>query len=335
MEFLTLFSDEQVRCAINLEQHYDAWVAARRALSAMPYGMRWVRRAEYEYLYEFQDRANNNRSLGPRSPETEERLARYQQDKEALKARIEGSRASLDATTRIYRALRMPLISSEGAKILREADVQGLLGTSLLVVGTNAIPAYSLEAGGRISVPDETDDFDMTWSNPVRNPSSPTIMAMLKAVDVTYAMNTERTFQARNAKAYEFELLAAPSTVDGMALNDQPRPIPLPEQEWLLLGRCVSRVVSARDGTPAKIVAPDPRMFALQKLWLSKQEKRDPLKRPKDAKQGMALLSVVAHAMPHYPLDEDFRSMLPRELLQCLHEWQQQASLSPQVPPQW
>ena len=128
----------------------------------------------------------------------------------------------------------------------------------------------------------------------------------LKAVDPTFAVNTERGFQARNADAYEVELLIAPSRADALARRDRPRPIPLPEQEWLLLGTPVDQVVPCRDGSAARIVAPDPRWFALHKLWLGRQAKRDPLKRRKDLAQGNAVLEAVAQAMPHYPLDAAF-----------------------------
>ncbi len=86
--------------------------------------------------------------------------------------------------------------------------------------------------------------------------------------DPSYTVNTERPFQARNAKAFEFELLAAPSRLP-VGKRDQPKPVPLPEQEWLLPGRYVDQVVVARDGSPARLVVPDPRWFALQKLWLA------------------------------------------------------------------
>jgi hypothetical protein len=97
--------------------------------------------------------------------------------------------------------------------------------------------------------------------------------------------------------------------------------VPLPEQEWLLLGRAVDRVVVCRDGSVARIVAPDPRWFALQKLWMSRQAKRSALKRPKDLKQGMALLDAVHDAMPQYPLDAAFEASLPQELAGFHDEW--------------
>lgn len=318
------FSDDQLRTALNLSQHYDVWIEAERALRRMPYGMRWATRNGKDYLYEVMDRVNNSKSLGPRSKETEDSFANYTDQKTLLKERIAQSRNRLEETARIYRALRMPMLTSEAAKILREADAREMLGTCLLVVGTNAMHAYSLEAGGRIEAPDETDDFDMTWVNPNPDRNKSTIFDMLKSVDSTYTMNTERNSQARKAKAYEFELLAAPSTIQGMSKNEKPIPIPLPEQEWLLKGRPVTHVVVARDATPAKIVAPDPRWFALQKLWMSEKPERNPLKKPKDLKQGMTLLNVIADHMPHYPLNEEFQLELQDDLQVHFDRWKGQ-----------
>ena len=128
-------------------------------------------------------------------------------------------------------------------------------------------------------------------------------------------------FLARNAKAYEVELLVAPSRAATLGTKDQPKPVPLPEQEWLLLGRPVDQVIGCRDGSPARIVAPDPRWFALHKLWVAEQPKRNPLKRPKNRKQGLALLSAVAEAVLHYPLDAAFNASLPRELVEPFATW--------------
>jgi hypothetical protein len=147
---------------------------------------------------------------------------------------------------------------------------------------------------------------------------------MLKAVDSTFAVNGERDFQARDARAYEVEILVARSRAAALAGRDQPWPVPLPEQEWLLLGRSVDQVIGCRDGSPARIVAPDPRLFPLHKLWMATQAKRNPLKRPKDRRQGLALLDAVAEAMLHYPLDAAFEAELPDELAPHYEEWREQ-----------
>lgn len=304
-----------MRIAINLEQHYEVWIDAERALAALPYGMKWKHINNTDYLYALSDRIGNGKSLGRRSPETEAIHAGYLADKETITERCRKSSITLNQTCRQYRALMMPLLPSEAAKILREADRRRMLGTDLMVVGTVAMTAYALEMHGRIGgAPAETDDFDLAWLR-AGSPDDATVpvWSLLKAVDSTYTVNTERTFQARNAAAYEVELLAAPSRV--MARTDRPVPVPLPEQEWLLPGRRVSRVAVARDGSPARVVAPDPRWFALQKLWMADQDKRDPRKRPKDSKQGLALLECIHQALPGVRLDDaDFLAAMPPDL---------------------
>lgn len=309
------FSDEQIRTIINLQQHYEVWIEADRALAQLPYGLKWAKRNGKDYLYELIDRSANGKSLGPRSADTERIFDDYHARKAELTERRNRSAVTLGQTCKVYRALSLPLLASEAAKILREADRRSLLGSHLMVVGTNAMVAYALEMNGRIDgAPEETDDFDMAWLT-VDDPSSGElpVWSLLKAVDSTYTVNSERTFQARNAAAYEVELLAAPSR--RMSRRDRPLPVPLPEQEWLLPGRRVSRVVVARDASPARVVAPDPRWFALQKLWMSEQEKRNPSKRPKDLKQGTALLACIHEALPTHSLNDlDFLAEMPPEL---------------------
>lgn len=329
MDPVLAFSDEQARALVNLEQRYQVWMEAERALAELPYDLRRKTVGDRDYLYEITGRDGNGRSLGPWSDENESRFETYREQKAVAKERIQGSRRALDESGRLCRALRLPALANNAGPILREADRRRLLDGPLLVVGTNAMAAYNVEAGGFIrEAPEETDDFDIAWAAKQLEPDGPTVWQMLKAVDPTFAVNTERPFQARNAKAYEVELLVAPSRVSTLYRTDQPRPVPLPEQEWLLQGQHVDRVVICRDGSPARIVCPDPRWFALQKLWMSSQAKRNPLKRGKDLKQGTALLNAVSVAMPQYSLGEDFVASLPAELRPAWVEWETQRPAS-------
>lgn len=330
------FSDEETRLLVNLEQQYEVWIESERVLAVLPYNLRWKTVQGKDYLYELLDRAGNGKSLGPRSPETEAKFDHYQERKAAATNRRNESRDRLAETCRLYRALRLPMIPAEAAQILREADRRSLLGSHLLVVGTNAVPAYFIEAGGRIAnAPSETNDFDLAWAGNESDEQENPVWALLKSVDATYTVNTERPFQARNAKAYEVELLVAPSKARTMGKRDQPKPVPLHEQEWLLRGKYVTRVVVARDGSPARMVVPDPRWFALQKLWMSRQDKRDPLKRPKDEKQGMALLTVVRDWMPQFRMDETFEDELPEELRSLYDEWKRQHGSTAGLGSRW
>ena len=320
------FTDEQARTLINLHQRYEVWIEADQALFAMPYDLRRKSVGGRDYLYEISDRSGGGTSLGRWDEDKAARFAAYKAKKAKWKQRRDIARNLLTESSRLTRALRLPLLSSDAGPILREADRRGLLGSQLLVIGTNCMAAYDQEASGLIlGAPDETEDFDLAWvAEEVASEAA--LWDTLKAVDPTFTINTERDFQARNAKAYEVELLVAPSRADTLSPADRPRPVPLPEQEWLLLGRRVNQVVACRDGSPARIVAPDPRWFALHKLWMAAQAKRNPLKRPKDRKQGLALLDAVAEAMPHYPLDAEFVRDLPVELLPFWEEWRGQMS---------
>lgn len=328
MSQLRPFSAEQARLLVNLRQRYEVWMDGERERAALPYDLRRKHIAGKDYLYRITDRGGNGKSLGPLTPEREAEFQAYHSRKQALKAQQAGLRETLAESAALYRALRLPLLSSDAGPIVRECDRRSLLGSHLLVVGTNAIAAYMIEANGFIILPDETEDFDLAWVAQTSEDSSRQVWDMLKAVDPTFAVNSERDFQARNAKAYEVELLVAPSRAATLGARDQPRPMPLPEQEWLLLGRPVDQVIGCRDGSPARIVAPDPRWFALHKLWMAAQPKRNPQKRPKDRAQGLALLSAVASAMPHYPLGEPFQSSIPDDLRPYFNEWQKTAAPS-------
>jgi hypothetical protein len=320
------FSDEQARALVNLRPRYEALIEAERELARLPYNLVRKRVSEREYLYEVIDRLNNGKSLGPMTPELEQRLIDYRATKQDLQARRSTAMELVRETGRLARPLRLPMLSSAAGELLREIDRRGLLGQTLLVVGTNCLPAYSLEAGGTIAdAPDETEDFDVAWIAEQQSDDA-TLWTALKAVDPTFTVNTEREFQARNAKAYEVELLVSPSRAETMHRQEKPRPIPLPEQEWLLPGRRVDQVVPCRDGTAARLVVPDPRWFALHKLWLAEKPSRHPLKRDKDRKQGTALLDAVAEAMPHYPLDAEFAAGIPDELQGVWNEWRTRAA---------
>jgi hypothetical protein len=316
------FSDEQARALINLRPRYEALIEAERELARLPYNLVRKQVDGREYLYEVIDRLNNGKSLGPMTPELERRFDDYHARKQDFRKRRNTALELVRESGRLARPLRLPMLSSEAGALLREIDRRELLGTALLVVGTNSLPAYSLEAGGAIAgAPDETEDFDLAWVAE-RESEEAALWAALKAVDPTFAVNTEREFQARNAKAYEVELLVAPSRAVTMHRHEKPRPVPLPEQEWLLPGRRVDHVVPCRDGTAARLVVPDPRWFALHKLWLADKPSRHPLKREKDRKQGLALLDAVAEAMPHYPLDDAFAGGIPEELRAHWQDWQ-------------
>ena len=314
-------NDEGQRVLINLAQHYDAWIAAERGL--IDGRLQWKTIGAGEYLYRIIDRQGNGISLGRRGADTERQ---YEAFRHARQTR-DDSHAQLRVDAALYRALRLPQLPDFAGAVLRELDRRKLLGASYQVAGTNAIVAYAIEA---VTLPplgiDTTDDFDLTWveaaqaGGGVQPPN--TLLAALKKIDATYTINTEREFQVRNRRGQEVELLLPAALAGGWAREQKLRPIPLPEQDWLLRGRQVSHVVCDTGGEAARLVVPDPRWFGLHKLWLSQKPGRQRLKIAKDERQGMVVLDLVAEAMPHFPMDAAFRAELPDELLPHVQRWE-------------
>ena len=320
------FNDEQQRLLNNLAQYYEVWRGhARRMRGEFDDRLQWKTVAGKDYLYKIVDRKGNGTSLGAKSAANEAEYARYTAAREQSRAGERAAKSKLIVAGSLYRALRLPVIANPAAAILREADLRGMLEGALLVVGTNALAAYELEAGARFAAGlDATEDFDLSWAGDgattlaLQGAAERGVFDLLKAVDETYTVNTERKFQARNRGAYSVELLCSPDAVNRLATGEKLLPLSLPSQAWLLAGKPVSQVVCARNGACARITAPDPRLYALHKLWLSQQKSRERSKRGKDQAQGEILLKAIAAYMPHYRLDKVFVRRLPDALREYL-----------------
>ena len=309
----TPLSDEQLRAAINLADAYEAWLPLARAEPAYSDRLQWKTVAGRQYLYRIRDRQGNGTSLGPRSIETEKIHTDYQATKTDLRDRVARLSPTLDEAAAVYRALRLPMIDSYAGRLLRELDLRELLGPVVLTVGTTATAAYQLEAASLFDSPAHaTRDIDLTWVAQQR-PDGPVFWEALKALDDTFLVNTERSFQARNRDAREVDLLIGSERI-ATAATEPMHPLQLPEQDWLYRGRPLRRIVCGLDARPTALVVPDPRWFALQKRWLADKPGRDPLKRPKDRRQAEAVWEAVRERMPHYPTGETFEQELPAEL---------------------
>ena len=69
-------------------------------------------------------------------------------------------------------------------------------------------------------------------------------------------------------------------------------------------------------GEPCRIVATDPRVWAAHKLWLSKRQDREPLKRRRDEAQAKTVGRLVAEYMPHLPYAAEQLRMLPKTVFE-------------------
>ncbi len=314
-------SDEQLRALANAGQLYESWKDVMAPLSRLPGGMYWRVIRSKEYLYQYAATpagTQQTKSLGPRKPETEESYQEFKKTKQHLEERRAGIEKRFAEFAPAWRALRLPAIDRTAGSILRAFDLAGFVGTGVLVIGTYALKAYEVEAATAFSAGmDATEDLDFTllMNERTADPDLPRrLLLTLKQVDSTFVINVGSPKTAVNKNGYRIDLLANNAAAARLSTARPWKPEVLEGQEWLLLGKRVSVVLIDFDGWPAAIAAPDPRYFALQKLWLSKRRDRPAIKRAKDQRQGEALLRTVRDYMPHYPVDERFAANLPAPL---------------------
>ena len=316
-------SDEQLRALTNAGQLYEGWRDLTGQLSRLPGGMYWRVINSKEYLYQYLTTpagTQQTKSLGPKTAAAEQTYEEFKKTKQDLEERRAGAEKRLEEFAPAWRALRLPAIDRTAGSILRAFDQVDFVGKSILVIGTYALKAYEVEAATAFSAGmDATEDLDFTLfvDEHTADPDLPRrLLLTLKQVDSTFIVNTRSPNTVVNKNGYRIDLLANQAAAEKLSAARPWKPEVLEGQEWLLLGKHVSTVLIDFDGWPVALAAPDPRYFALHKIWLSKRPGRAAIKRAKDKRQGEALLRTVKDNMPHYPLDQQFVKSLPAPLKQ-------------------
>lgn len=308
---------EQSRAAANLGQAYTAWIDAERATQQSR--VRWKTVAGRDYLYRLPRGRDTGTSLGLRSVETEAVFDEAQRSEAAAR----NGEKRLLVLGRIYKATRLPMIAPFAGEVLRVLDRRGLLGRALLVVGSVAMPAYELEAGLAVDPAlQATEDFDLSWAGAAMNPP-PRLLDILREADPSWTVSMERSFQALNRDLELIDVLVAPSRQGDYpaARASAWQAVVLDGQEDLLGGRYVEQVVTDLRGRPARIVAPDPRRFALHKWLLGNSPERSAGKRHKDTAQAEQVMDCIEQGMPHYPMDDAFVATLSTRLRDAWDAW--------------
>lgn len=319
------FNDEQLRQIENARQYYETWKEIVRQLTKLPGGLYWKTVNSKEYLYKYVTDAGIRQvtSLGPKTPEAEVKYDEFKQMKLELQERRKAIERTINERAPILRALRLPAVDGTAGKILRGFDEIDAIGTRLLVIGTYALRAYEMEAQLRFaSGMDATDDLDFTLfiTQHEVDPDIPRrLFIALKQVDPTFVVSATSPKTVVNSSGYRVDLLMNNALAAKMGAARPWKPEALDGQEWLLLGNPVNALLVDLHGWPVELCVPDPRYFALHKLWLSKLKTRSRAKATKDLRQGKALLSLIEQHLPHYPLDQRFESQLPEQLRDELH----------------
>jgi hypothetical protein len=289
-------SNEQRRQLIDAQQAFAAWRPAAGELDRLGTLRSQVSKGT-RYMYEVH--GSVRKSLGRETPSLLRRKAQHDARRAALKTTIRSLERRLDDMAPVNRALGLGRIPTIAARILRELDHEGLLASHIIVAGTNALYAY--EAATGTVLPTEhvaTTDADLLWDTKQSLLLAATgvrregIMGILRRVDRSFV--ADYGFNARNDKGYIVDLLC-PETDDltTMKAGADLEATPMAGTEWLLAAPQFEQTIIGEDGRPLRIVVPEPRTFALHKLWVSKRDDRDPVKRPRDAAHARVVAELV------------------------------------------
>jgi hypothetical protein len=331
MEFQALNNDQR-REMVNSQQRFQALREAKLAWDAQRGSMTWIESKDREYLVRsFYDKAGLRKqtSLGLRSPDTEKVKSDFEARRAAAADRLKNMREAMGRQAAINRVLglgRVPLI---GARIARALDGFGLLGSGIRILGTNAIYAYEAASGVRIDPGlAATEDIDLlldargglTFVADEEILES-SLMKILKRVDTSFDRSKE-TFRAVNRDGYLVDLIkpmqSPPWTEAPDKVGSDPEDLSAVQIEgpvWLQNSPPFEAVAIDEKGEPVRIVVPDPRVWAVHKLWLSKRADRQPIKRRRDLAQAEVVGALVATYLTHLPFDAEQLRMLPKQLV--------------------
>lgn len=310
---MTELTPDQARQYIDAVATFEALEDARREARSTEGGMYWhagpPTDPEARYLVRT-SRTGAERSLGPRSPETEQTFESFTRRKKENDEQVKALLGRHDQDRRLNRALRVGRVEPLVVKLLnRLADTQ--LAEHFRIVGTHALYAYEAAAGVRLDAEVlSTRDIDLLWDTQKRVTFATklarvdsSMLGVLRKVDPSFRLRSRQLYTAVNKDGFEVDIIRR------MKAGDDDHPIKLSSadedfyvvqapQANLLYSEGFSQVVVATDGTMARMNTLHPATFAKFKLWMAQRSDRVPLKARRDRLQAEAVQLLLEKYLP-------------------------------------
>jgi len=322
-------NDDQRRTYIDAAQLYETYRDAFAKSRAYRGGMHWKKVKGKEYLFRSLDRYGYGKSLGPRSKETESTYHEFHNNKKHVHDRLKLLKEKLKQQARFCKAARIARVPRIVTAILRLLEQHQLLGRNLQIVGTNTLYAYEARAGvflerGLLA----TRDMDMLWDiRPklrlfaIDDIDSKGLIDILQKADRSFDLLSKKSFRAVNQVGYMVDLIKPePKSVliaerRQVGSDDDLMAAEIKNLQWLISAPKFDQIVIGEDGFPAAMVVPDPRAFAIHKLWLSNQMDRDAVKKKRDRSQALAVCKLILQFMPEFEIKKEDLRMFPESII--------------------
>ena len=322
-----MLSGDQRREFVNTQQRFDVFLDAHNRSDGYRGSMIFSTVGGSDYLvrsyYDPKSGSRRQKSLGPRDVANERVKAQFDAGRHEATERLSAARQSIERQAGINRVLGLERVPTLSARIVRALDTAHLLGHGLRVVGTHALYAYEAAAGVRFSTDvTATEDIDLLFDARAsliflaeEDIGERSLLGLLRRVDRSFERGRE-TFKASNRDGFVVDLIRPmrnpPWREERSSVAEPETDLDAVQIEGLIWNEnapAFRAVTIDQRGFPLRIVAPDPRAFAVHKLWLSQRLDRDPVKKMRDAAQAKAVATLVTRSLPHLPFrPEDLRS---------------------------
>ena len=212
-------------------------------------------------------------------PETEALLAAFSEGRVAAQERLKLITEKIQEQSRLNKALRLNRVPRVVARVLRELDRAGL-HDSFTVIGTQALYAYEAAGGAHFLLELlASGDVDLLYDARQKMTvvsdklDGEGLLGLLKKADKTFECVRENGYRAANAGQFMVDLVVAPRGMQDsenitFAESDLVA-TEVPGLQWLLNSPKLDAVAIDEDGWPVPMRVPDPRAFAMHKVWLS------------------------------------------------------------------
>lgn len=296
---------------VDAQATFTAWEEATRRAAEVRGGMYWKQQGKAEYLIRTSPR-NSQKSLGPRSADTEAIFTKFTSTKAALEDRRDQLAKALVQHQRLNRALfvgRAPQILVDILATLAKFGI----AEHFLVIGTHALYAYEAAAGVRFESTEAlaTRDVDLLWDTRKRihfvtrmqNLGS-SMIGMLQKVDRTFEIRDDQRYTAVNSSGFEVDIIRREAS------EGDPHPLLLTDDEndfrvvqakragALLDSQPLSAMIVSPSGHMARMNTVSPLVFAQFKRWMAGQANRETMKVARDRLQAELVEQLVEEYLP-------------------------------------
>lgn len=309
-------SEDATRQYIDARSVFTAHEKACREAAEVRGGMYWKSQGQAEYLIRTSTR-NSQKSLGPRSAETEAIYQKFIARKTTAEQRLADLSTELIRQQRMNRALHVGHAPKLLVEILSRITKAGL-ADYFTVVGTHALYAYESAAGVRFQEDAlATRDVDLMWDIRKRlsfvtqmNRLETSMLKLLQKVDPTFEIRHDQSYTAVNNSGFEVDIIRReicgddPHPIKLTDSDDDFYAVPIDRLERLQSGEKFSEMIVSSSGHMARMNTVHPLLFAAHKRWMSEQESRDPLKRRRDLLQADLVQELAEHYLPHLVMEQ-------------------------------